>query len=100
MKTIIKIVATIVSGVLLTLYGGWIFQLLWKWFVSETFGIQTLTLVQSIGLGLFISLATWKLPTEDTEDEGFTKTFVRANIIPIIAWSLTLLFGYVLTFFM
>lgn len=99
MKTIIKIVATIVSGVLLTLYGGWIFQLLWKWFVSGTFGIQTLTLVQSMGLSLLISFATWKLPTEDTEKQGFTKTFVRASIIPIVYFSLTLLIGYILTFF-
>lgn len=99
MKTIIKIVATIVSGVLLTLYGGWIFQTLWGWFVATTFGIQTLSLPQAIGLSIFAGLITWKLPPKEDTNQTFTEVFVRASVTPIISWTVLLLSGYIVTFF-
>lgn len=100
MKTTIKILATILGSIVLLLYGGWIFQTLWGWFVATTFGIQTLSLPQAIGLIIFSSLITWRLPPKEDSNQTFTEVFVRASIIPIVAWSIILLSGYVVSFFM
>lgn len=99
MKTTIKILATVVGSIVLLLYGGWIFQTLWGWFVATTFGIQTLSLPQAIGLSIFTSLITWKLPSKEDSNQTFIEIFVRASIVPIISWSLLLLSGYVVSFF-
>lgn len=99
MKTTIKILATVVGSIVLFLYGGWIFQTLWGWFVVTTFGVQTLSLPQAIGLSIFANLITWRLPPKEDPNQTFTEVFVRASVIPIISWSVLLLSGYVVTFF-
>lgn len=99
MKTTIKILVAVVGSIVLLLYGGWIFQTLWGWFVATTFGIQTLSLPQAIGLSIFASLITWKLPPKEDPNQNFIEILVRASVIPIISWSLLLLSGYVVTFF-
>lgn len=100
MKTTIKILAVLITSAILLLYGGLIFQTLWGWFVVTTFGIQTLSLPQAIGLSIFTSLITWKLPPKEDLNQTFTEVFIRASITPIVAWSVLLLNGYVVTFFM
>lgn len=99
MKTTIKILSTVVGSIVLLLYGGWIFQTLWGWFVATTFGIQTLSLPQAIGLSIFAGLITWKLPPKEDTNQTFTEVFVRASVIPIISWTVLLLSGYIVTFF-
>lgn len=99
MKTTIKILATVIASAILLLYSGWIFQTLWGWFVVTTFGIQTLSLPQAIGLIVFSSLITWRLPPKEDPNQTFTEVFVRASVVPIVSWSILLLSGYVVTFF-
>lgn len=99
MKTMIKILVTLITSVILLLYGGWIFQTLWGWFVATTFGIKTLSLPQAIGLVIFSSLITWRLPPKEDSNQTFTEVFTRTSVIPILAWSIILLSGYVVSFF-
>ena len=40
------------------LFGGFVTMILWGWFISPTFNIHGLSLVQSIGLNIFVSLFT------------------------------------------
>ena len=40
------------------LFGGFTTMILWGWFISPTFDINRLNLVQAIGLNIFISLFT------------------------------------------
>lgn len=100
MKTTIKILAVVVGLIVLLLYEGWIFQTLWGWFVATTFGIQALSLPQALGLSIFVSLITWKLPPKEDPNQTSTESFVRASVIPILSWTVLLLIGYIVTFFM
>lgn len=40
------------------LFGGFVTMILWGWFISPTFNLRGLSLVQSIGLNIFVSLFT------------------------------------------
>lgn len=40
------------------LFGGFVTMVLWGWFISPTFNVHELNLIQSIGLNIFISLFT------------------------------------------
>jgi len=40
------------------LFGGFTTMVLWGWFISPTFDINRLNLIQAIGLNIFISLFT------------------------------------------
>ena len=40
------------------LFGGFVTMILWGWFISPTFDINRLNLVQAIGLNIFVSLFT------------------------------------------
>lgn len=43
---------------LTTMLNGYSVQVMWTWFVSETFGVRQLGLAQAIGLGMVASLIT------------------------------------------
>jgi hypothetical protein len=53
MKIIGYITMFLLFTVSFTILNGLVFCLLWKWFVASTFDVQSLTLLQSIGLGIF-----------------------------------------------
>ena len=40
------------------LFGGFVTMVMWGWFISPTFNVHELNLIQSIGLNIFISLFT------------------------------------------
>lgn len=103
MKEINKFLIYLAGVVLLLLYKGFVFKLLWEWFVSGTFGFQTLSLVQAMGLGLLLSLSTRSLPTRDTDGEEEEDTLINSVVIivrSVIVWTLTLLIGFVISLFM
>ncbi len=48
------VIGFIVVGIIGTLLRGVVFQQLWGWFVADTFHIQTLGLVEAIGLAFIV----------------------------------------------
>lgn len=48
---------TLVTVVIYLLHGVSL-QLLWRWFVSPTFGLPAISLVQAIGIGIIVDLLT------------------------------------------
>lgn len=50
-------------------YGGWVLTLLWKWFIVTTFPLEPITLLQAIGIGVFVS-SFKSLPKNSKEFEA------------------------------
>ena len=53
---------------------GFVFMKLWQWFMVPSFGLNPLTLVQAIGIGLMISYTTqdhsWTYVQEKTNEQS------------------------------
>ncbi len=98
--TIMKIVGYIASTVLSKLYGGWVFAQLWAWFVVRTFGLPPITIPVAIGLSIIATKLTYQFGPgmfDDEKDED--KRRLGVLIIPLVANTLWLIFGYVVAWF-
>lgn len=78
------------------LFDGWALSILWKWFVVNTFNIQSITIAQAIGLSLIVGYMTRDYSTSKKEDHPW----VTATIMAIMKPLLTLLIGWCITLFM
>lgn len=67
---------------------------LWGWFVSPTFGLPAITLLQAYGLALVFGAARG-FGSKKTEPEGFGAVVARALALPPIGAALTLAVGWV-----
>jgi hypothetical protein len=57
-------IATIATLTMSTIINGLTFAQLWEWFVSEKFGLPTLSAAEGIGLIATISFATYQFRSE------------------------------------
>ncbi len=59
-KTRVAVVLSLVWLPIGLVYGAWATALLWNWFVSPLLGVTTLTMVQALGLELFLQAARYR----------------------------------------
>ena len=102
-ETIIKvIISAVIVGlmlpmvVIMTLYNGFVFMILWGWFVTETFGVHQLTLLEAIGLTIMISLLTTRTQIKEEYIDKSTLAIVSQFIIPLVL----LFVGFIVHWFM
>jgi hypothetical protein len=75
-----------------TLYGGWVLQTLWGWFVVPTFHFAPLTIWTAIGLRLILTLTTHQMrETKPENTKGVARVFGEC-ISAAFAWPSLLLF--------
>jgi F0F1-type ATP synthase assembly protein I len=74
---------------------GIVFSYLWGWFVAETFGIRTLSMLESIGLLMVLGYATKYKKNKDTGEDSETAAITLASVL-IFAPLLTLFIGWVI----
>ena len=43
-----------------TFLNGWVLNVLWQWFIVETFGLPAISLGQAIGLGMIVNFLTYQ----------------------------------------
>lgn len=68
---------------------------LWNWFFATTFGLPTITLLQSLGLSLLVSFWTFQHFTYKGKDErDLNQKLGEMGLMLIRPW-LMLLFGYI-----
>ncbi len=83
----------LLAGLALALtYFGWVFSILWGWFVVPVFEIREIAIPEAIGLSLIINPIKVRYNTEDitkAEDKWNRLVFV------IVAPAMSLLFGYI-----
>lgn len=95
METFGKICFGIIAIIASTLLGGFIFMLLWGWFVVPTFNLQYLTLIQCIGLRFFLNQFSGKDYKKDTTFAELGEMFARE----LLGGGLVLLLGWIIHLF-
>jgi len=104
MNKFLKGLGILFLGAVVIVWGGFVLQILWSWFVSSPWDIRQITLTEAVGIDLIISFLTqqfnWGNWDESVElSDNLTKTEVRI-IHMIIQPALFLFVGWVVTFFM
>lgn len=93
-------ILALIITVLIMLIDGLVISQLWNWFVAPTFGITTLSLVQSMGMALLLSYFKKDIFTEkkeeDTEEQYAFRILIQSALRPIVA----VIFGLILTMFL
>lgn len=99
METFGKVCFTLITMVITTLIGGFVFQTLWGWFIVPTFTMQPMTLIQAIGISCFISYIKMNLGKKN--DDEFSMEFVLKVLVMSVVMALLILgFGWIITLFM
>lgn len=87
----------ILQIVLGSIISGYVLVKLWMWFAVPTFGLQPLTLVPAIGVGILISYLTHhSIPQEEGREmskvitDASTETFLYPLIVLSIGWLVSL----------
>ena len=83
MKTFGWIVAVIGTMVLSTILNGYVFSVLWGWFIVKTFALPALNIPAAIGVSLVVSYLTAHLSNDDN-NKSATEQLFRG-----IAWAIT-----------
>jgi hypothetical protein len=93
-----KICFIVKSMIITTILGGFIFSLLWLWFVVPVFHLQILTIAQAIGLSFFISYIKLNPnnKSNDNDKKEFFLTILNQTITTITLSILILALGYLL----
>lgn len=98
METFGKICAIALSIIASSLLGGFVFSKLWEWFIVYAFNVQSVTVIQSIGILFFLNFITHKVKSKS--DTKFTwQVFVEKFVNEIVILSLSLGIGWMITLF-
>ena len=93
---------TVIFSILITLYQGFVLKYCWHYFISLTFGIKDILLVQAIGLTLIISLLTYTyIPaTKEQIEKGVARVFAESLASRIIVISSVWFSSWIFTKFL
>jgi hypothetical protein len=92
METFGKIVAGIILTVLSTIVQGFVIVKLWAWFIVQIFDIRPITLIEAIGLSLFILYVNYRKPSKVEDDlydivvHGFIESLTIGGIFLLFGW--------------
>ena len=85
---------------LATILNGFVFSILWKWFMVPTLGLPMIGIVQSIGIATMVGYLTNHNIAKENDDEDKIEKYTRLVVISIFRPLLALLIGYIAHFFM
>lgn len=91
-----KIILNLINAVAATAYSGFVFSVMWGWFIVTTFGLAPLSLAAAIGVILCVRYITFQVNVRDTDDEN-TKF---QNVMFWVKPTLFLATGFVVQLFM
>ena len=88
--------APVVIGVnlLFPVLNGFVLSIMWEWFVVPL-GVEPVSLAHAIGITFIMNLLAKSVDKESLKKEDINKSYCRDFCKPI----LTLLFGWIVTFF-
>ncbi|MGQ3051086.1 MAG: hypothetical protein ACT6S0_04815 [Roseateles sp.] len=90
MKAVYATLGLIAAAVIGYIWGGYVFSILWAWFIVTAFALPALSVAQAIGLtlaGRFL-LARWKPVKEEDSSPGaaMASSFVVPLLFLAIGW--------------
>ena len=93
-----KFMTVLLTMIISAICAGFVLMQLWSWIIVPIFGFQLLSLSHSVGLSFFINFV---LKGKSKEPDGdFWKSFVKNIINSLTIWVLSLLIGWIISFFM
>jgi hypothetical protein len=95
MGKLIQAVVVILLVIPSTIWKGYVLSIIWRWFVSDVFGVQELGVVSAMGLSLVVSMFT-PLRYSEEDDTVMVKCIIAMILGPLFALGL----GWVLKAFM
>lgn len=92
------VVYTIILGILGLIWKGYVFSILWEWFVIPVFELPLLTLIQATSFVLLINFMKASIPILDYTKEGWSnmKTLLYKTSWVILFPALALLVGWLI----
>lgn len=67
MNEFMKFIGVLVIVTLSIIFGGYAFATLWDWFIVTKFGMPSLSIAESIGVGMVVSYATHQVNLKDKD---------------------------------
>ena len=102
-KTMFSCLGVILAVPILLVYGylsnGIVLSSLWEWFVVPIFHINSITIVQAIGIAIVVGFLTHQTTNNSDKDEEQTDKWAKLIYGFISPW-LTLLIAYIVHSFM
>tara|TARA_R110000851_G_scaffold220857_1_gene373704 strand:+ start:660 stop:959 length:300 start_codon:yes stop_codon:yes gene_type:complete len=99
MKQIGYITITAILIVYSAALNGWALTKLWAWFITPTFGLETLSIPAAIGLSYVVSFMTAQIKMQDKE-KSYRDRLVDGVSVATAKPLCFLAFGYVVNLFM
>ena len=90
---VIVLVGFVLWAILVYYINGYTISAMWEWFVVPVFGVSTITILESIGLGMLIMFVCRNLPKQPKDDT--TKDKINHFTMPIIRPLATLFAGWI-----
>ena len=91
-----KFMFLLIIAALSLLINGFVIYTLWSWFIVSTFNVTKLTLMQSMGISLFIGYFKVKYRKEPIDESEW----VPRILFEIISSAMVLALGWLVTLFM
>ena len=98
MKFIGYTVTTIIAAFITAVWSGYVFSVLWSWFIAGQFGLGDIGVANAIGLAIAIRLMTNQHKMDDVERK-YSDVLVHGFSYGITAPLVALAYGYVVTLF-
>lgn len=92
-----KIFGIISNLIIQPILNGWVFTILWKWFIVSTFGMKLITIPQGIGLAVFICFITYRADNNNKNDESYLGLEIIMSLIYPIVF---LIYGWIISLFL
>lgn len=99
METLGKICFTIIATIINTIIVGFVFTLLWKWFIVPTFHSNQLSLIQAIGLSFFIGYVIRDPYKKEDHEEPLMNRVFRIFVTTILYSVMIILMGILIKLF-
>ena len=98
METFGKIIFGLLLLIVTTVLSGFVFTILWGWFIVPTFGMQDLRVIEGIGIMFIIGFVKAKI---EKDDDGDIFEKMLTSVVFSIFWCLMALgIGYIISQFM
>jgi hypothetical protein len=95
MKHLGNFFGVVVILLLTSLFNGFVLSKLWAWLIVTTFQVQSITLVQAIGISVLMNYMMLKRTRVKEENDGFWAEMTKDVSHAVLNGLFMLLFGYI-----
>jgi hypothetical protein len=97
-KNLTAILLWVIVGPLISIWGGFVLNKLWAWFIVNQFGVCPLSIPQAIGINIITHYLT--VNRTKTDDNDALTLIGSTAIFWVLYGSIALLFGYIVSLFL